>query len=1619
MPSCTPQMTSTLVFCQEIESSQQLRDQYCRRVRNIAKWYKATFERYNTILKTEIGMEALAKELEEINYDPAVISDMAQDFLDDLDYANGAKMSYFSMSDALVKLMLSKFSIGPGPNNQFLTECGISADLRFKSGSPRSWISCSADVYELAEVLAKVLRDKVGTFSVDFLALCSDREARGKLTHSGEASLCLSAMRCYNVIRDMLVFMDSDYRDQLPFFEFEELFDYDRMLAEPCCFSFDNATTILIADSVHDVRRDYRKAIANMPWNLVIDLDGYSDCGGLLETVEHNRIQREVLCRNVADNLTQLPVDHTLWYRCGEYQSIDFLPQKSLSIGAYTEFHKNLPYSGKYVRMADKLNNLCEILTDLLLCAKNCDRIINIVILTDNTNIVKYLIRAAESSHVRLEDYFITWVGLASTEEVRNVRAEYSGDREWMQTHFLHHSCLTYQFYQAFSEHGSYWQTRQSLKSDFSLPSVNGPVTLSENERNNIANDFLALYDHCEEETAERSEELRLLFYSGNTASWNTIANEYIPRLRKSSEFEQMKQTIKTLLGQTQQNPQKRLFFINHTAGIGGSTIARQLVWDLHMDYAVLEVRNYVPQTFKSRIEHLYDSVLDKSPIILFADDTLPYFKNLCEEVCRLDRRCVLVSACRNDSGILRDYPNANYKSVSSIQDSTIPILRERYRQVSPLSEVDLRQKDTYFADMVQGSMLTPFIIGLYYKEQDFSIESYVTKALNGCYERRYADVLAYLAMCDRYKCKNLPVSFVRQILGLSMREDFLRLVPAASSVVTVERQSSGIEYYHFMHPLLSDCFLDKYCEKYYGGKENLRNAVYELSFQLIDHMAETSKTLPENAPHLDILISIMIQNKRGDSDVQSQYLSALMMDIGMPESQRQLMNHLATKFQPLADGILSAHSRNPDEYFKRNEQQILRLVSHSYAHLGRMYSRDAHNHAEAYESFKKAIEYMPDDDPNVFHMAGSALLDKLKQKFDDSNAEFDQKALSDIHEDVQCAGEYFDNTICYGSPEYGYPSKLELLYRTLQFLFRINNIQSEADLPKLDPTSRLLQSKFMDTLEEAKNYYDFDDIAQGKISEYENRFRSKIVFGNYSQAVEYYQNKVDVLRSSPDIVGYGNSLRSLIYAQINQARYKNPEVPFYHNLKNARKMLTDIESLLLQPFDPERFSDYTLRTQMFHYWMLLAKYLELPVDQGLVMAKRWMAMEEDRRNNLNPEPYYYHNVLLRLSIKSGNAASVDELRELTHLIGGYDIDGVFDRRRGSLTKIRDVFVSGKEMGQLFDVTHCKADEEIYESVVKQNRTPVPVSAHFEECPNPGLAYLRIYDPVLWSKEQVRMNIGRRSHSSLTSGQIGHRIMFVMGFGVCNLIALAHNSADIDAGEKMTILSVASEAHAAPKTSNTSPKKLMTSSDDKPTHNTTTVAILKNRQRTILRNIRLSKGDQWINGDVEGGIAGVSVKDDLLRFSKGEIAYYGGIEEVLKMLLKKAEVPCVILHVVESTPKPKYRASLFEACSTISELLGEAAKPQKKVPEPTPSSAETIAAVPNGKAVNVTLLSVQTDSATGTFQHEGTAFSITLKISNKKERESLQKAFRQKSLIKTRIIGFNKDNYLGKLINPK
>ena len=322
------------------------------------------------------------------------------------------------------------------------------------------------------------------------------------------------------------------------------------------------------------------------------------------------------------------------------------------------------------------------------------------------------------------------------------------------------------------------------------------------------------------------------------------------------------------------------------------------------------------------------------------------------------------------------------------------------------------------------------------------------------------------------------------------MRADFLRLVPVAASIITMERQSSGVDCYHFKHPLLSKRYLEVYCEKYYAGEKNLRNALYNLSFRLIDQISVMK--LDNSDGYLDILIAILIQNKKPEAD--KQYLSSLMLEIAVPENQRLLMTHLAERFQPVADMIREKkrNENDTDDKPSRGEQQVLRLVSHAFAHLGRMYSKDAKNHQKAFESFQEAIDYMPDDDPNIYHMAGCALFDKLTQYWDDGTA--NQLGKDEIRQAVDQACDYFDDSTNYGSPEYGYPWKLKTLYRYLRYLFQEIGITSAADLNKLDPQTRQYQSEFINTLEEAKAYSDFEKIPRETVEDIENSFRSQIM---------------------------------------------------------------------------------------------------------------------------------------------------------------------------------------------------------------------------------------------------------------------------------------------------------------------------------------------------------------------------------------------------------------------------------------------------------------------------------------------------------------------------------------------
>jgi len=1363
-----------LSFCSELETG-KYKDKlplYQKIVHQIEDWYKTNFNLYSVQLKTEAGIRAMA--------DSRSLDGLLE-FADDLSYNFGAKLSYFSISDTLVKLILSKYSYGM--SSDFCNLYGLKYNPKW-SKRDECWLTCGFNEVFMTEILAKVLRDEVGTYSFDLAALMQDRHDRSALTHAAQSVQCLSAIRSYNSIRSMLAFLDPDCDDTLPCFSYDALFDFDAFVSPPCDFNFDAYSTILLVGSVHDVRKDLREAVSNLPWNMVIDYDGYSDCGGLLSSLSHNQAQQSILTASVASAPSLLTRGTTYWYRCGGYQLPSYEPfsdipdvdrnkRNILSIPSLIPFQAERDKRGRNAK-----SNTREILKHLIQNIEQMDRPLNIVAAIDDINLVQALIIALDSASV--DNYFITWIGLSS-EDTDSIRLHwYNGDEEEMNNHFRYFNCPVSKFYEGFNENKDRWNYRSSPIRQYTLPGAEGPVTISENERFNLAPYFDILYDGIEDVEREDMKKEYDSFDHGNLATWSVIANEYAVRLKSDSDFNRMETHIRTVLGILQSKKQQKLYFIRHRAGLGGTTFARQLAWDLHKEYAVLTVKNYEPSHFSRLIENLYDNTLQRAPVILLADDTLPYLKNVCDDICRLDRRCILIVSCRQESAILSEYSAAPQENLMSLQDQTVKRLKQHFRHVSQLPGALLDQRDREFDTEIVGDLRTPFIIGLYYLEEEFNIKNYVKKALIGCGEKIYQDIMACMAMCDSYNYKDVPLSLVNSASGLKPQELFLKIVSSADSVIC-QGQNGEVDVYRFKHHLLSSQYLEQYCSMYYADDRG--KMLLELARALIGYVARLRMF---QECHLNLLSAVIIQNK-GEADDEGINLSALLQDVGR-DGPKQLLRLLAETFQPIADAV---RDEVGDSIYTDKERALLRMVSHAHAHLGRVYSRMDGNASRAREQLELALKYMPDQDPNIYHMSGNTVFDELKRDWEEARAKRKDDATYDIayedYEDqVWLAADRFDDASYFGSPDYGYSSKLKLLYSYLNFVYQTKNIHKVQDTSALSETQHKIQQEFLYTLEAARGMNELDEQAIKTIEDYGERYHANIMFHDYGKAVEYYQNKLDVARQKNNVAAEEIALKGLVIARINAARAKCAEdLSFYREVANPVQLADDVAALLKQPRKIQSYAERMSRGVLFHHWIQLAKVISVPLESAKMRMQQWYDMEEEGKHfKKDPEPYYYLRAINYLDAMDGSKQAMNEAKQMASKIAAMARENRFDLRKSNLERIKDLMAEGTGMGRLFDVSYCKNNEEAFlAALVKEKRRPIEFGGHLTRILNQSLGELEIYDPLCWAGIPVSIRMGSTVRNTLSEKQLNDKVRFFMGFSARKPYALADTAKDVDKGE--------------------------------------------------------------------------------------------------------------------------------------------------------------------------------------------------------------------------------------------
>lgn len=1464
-------------YCDEIQTEtgrkHALLERYQKKFRKAAEWYNSQYLKYNKKLQSEM-IQAFSEE----NNDEEI-----ELFIDDYDDNFGAKLTLFCVADILCKHILSTFSYGPenSPSRQFQHD-----------DCTRSWFEYKGEAYIVTEILQDILVEKNEGHRLNLSVLLEDRNVRSNLTHSGDIAICLSAIRCYNIIRDMIIFMDSDYESRLSRFEYPDdvSCDMQAFFCHTNNLDFNQRTTILVVGSLHDIPREQRAILSNMPWDLVIDFDAYSDHGGLLTTVAHNQIHSHLLTKETAKALT-LKKGITEWLKCGELVT----PSHNDNDKIFNILPRREPFfKGRFNRYYHEVSSMFKEIIQKIAQTVNP---VTIVYINANENIARKLLDLCE---VELDSVTYTFSGIYywSQETIINlgndVYSAYIDNDIDYKKNFKFISSDLESFFKGLKTYEYSFNVREDLSTDNILPSGDGPKELSINQALNVESYFEPLYRGCGQEDYQKAEELLRDFYRGGNAPWCAFANKEIADLISTDDFDKMINKIKTRLGRIPDANRDKIFYLEHAPGIGGSTLLRQIGWELRLDYPVLFIKNFDRDHIGKTLENLYDNL--SKGIVVLADENFNHIEELEAIIKELPRACVLVAAVRQSNCVSNNIQKLPFYTIT--KDSEMQ-LRNLFKKNSPLMKDELDLRDEGYSEFIskdRSSMRCPFMIGLYYMDKHFNgVDEYADKVIsnisNGVKEIKS---IAFMALCDIYGQESLPAVFVNKYLGLMPGSNYIDNNESVKSAFYLARNQNTVVYkpkhYLLSQALLEKCSMNLYSVSY---SEKLAEIANDLIDGIFSECKEKFATI-----YQEILEKVFIRNRIGNETSQSDF-SKIIEDILIPERRKEILLKLATSSANLVD--------NADE---EDFQQICMMTSHFYGHLSRLCSKHGggiDNPVLAAEYIEKSMYYMEKcqgQDSHVYHMYGESKRAVLHDKTDmflKITDKVTDSEYNNLEDEIDNILSIYSKAAQAGGTGYAFTSQMGLLIEYLEFVYRKKGINSVEQLNLLSPT----QQKYRTDIEELISILDgveLDRTTQDIYNNSLNKYNSNIMMNDFGKAIEYYQNRLDYLlanHGTPSEIL--NTRQGLINARLGKYRILSPDGRcYYSNIPtiDIEMILDMLDVIIEQNFDVNRYQERQRRISTFNRWMQLAKFSTRTIDQGILVALKWKDVaEKDKKND--PRPYYYLYVLYYLSVLEGNKANSILATEYQKLSFKKALNAGYGSK---LHLINDFFVSGTGINQLQD-SNCIANEEwsciIEKGLVNFNR----IQGRFNMIESKK-GIVEIHEPINWLGRKAKFN--SEKNNDVGENQISHKIEFYGGFGFEQIIAYDKSVCDIDAGEKL------------PEIGN------KVSSNN--------VLINHYRKEFIPNYVQVdnkSEGVYYLNGKVDRKNAGLS-SYDLQKYGSTQLDAYGGVKCVMDLLkgLNSLDVIC---------PKfngTRYSVSLFDAGKTLIELLGEPKSlPEKQIYE--------------------------------------------------------------------------------------
>jgi len=1569
-------------------------DEYKRRYENIIESYKQRHKEYNDLLKELIKERKTRTDL---------IS--RESF-----FENVAKYV-----ETVIKLMLSTFLDSPDPD-ELEKQYGITISNNYRkewSGKDKNWLNIEMiKVSDSVEILARMLEHHKIKPKFNLQVIFRSRPDRNDGQHNTADSVFFESPRLWNTLREMLIYIDDSQKDRLPKFEYDNsMFNEQEMNFK---FNDDDCVKILITDSVQDIDNEKKQFVANLKWKFVVDLDGYSSNGGLFSSVfSMDNISFTTIDKNCFDNRQNIKMSSCTnknnWYICGSYQ-------------IFGSANKNLTIEQKAPFCEYKFfKSFSSLIENVLDQANDFDKQIVVVINVHDNDLLNSIIEKIKDLADDFEygDIVVNYIGLCLPPQQRPNRFEYHHCFAPVEQlyDFVYHKRSSLKLY-----------SFEKSKTEFLVPIDKEHRISLDNKRTRdyLEEYFDILYYDMRQPDREEKEKHIKDFYHGGTVSWDIIDDTV--KIWNDDKIKKIKNDITTALGK---ESSKKLFFIKHKPGYGGSTLLRQIIWSLHLNYPVFYVKKYNAEIIRNEIINLYDYKLEKTPIILAADDTLCDWQDLCTLVSKdIKRRCCLFLSCRND---------VNYESNDIISywikdppdEDELKKLREKFIfecQREGIEKEEIDKRDGNFDESVHGDMCNPFMIGLYYFTEQFNLDSYINKAF---YADKLKDsVVACLAMCDIGNEKDVPSSIVRALAEIKSRKNIWEQYNKITNLVCSDEKNNKT-FYSFQHYLLSKRYLDEYKRRYYLEDSSENGMYFDLIEKLIRHSSEVEV---DKVAVFEFLKNLLIQNKDiAQMDYKNKKISIIVNKMERT-NQIRILQYLAETFSKNLDSNISENLSNEQASQKQ-------LVSHTYAHLGRIYEQDNYKKDDAQQCFDKAFKYMLKYDHNIYHMYALSMSSYFHRELDSDEENQYILETERIENELKKIEENYDKTSEYGSPEYGFPTKLLYLYAVyIRYIYKRESIDSFVVCRTF--TKEIIK-KMEQSFEIIDTYIELDNDMQKKIDNLKYEFRSNFMFRNYGKSIEYYKNMMDEAKGNDDEkwrnAAYGYILSRINLAKTNLSENINKNIYSYIEQKQKRE-LYEIMQNILHHTDIVQITNYLQRCRiswLYHNWIRLSKELCVNPDKILDNLKdSWKEIEEKRLTKKSTEPFY-HLALTYLvrALYDKSLFALDDAKK--QFKDNYDNsrNNCFREDQNCAEWKRDILVENRNaMGMLFDISYCKDEGEILHQCVLNNVKPMIVTAKLISV-NKGIAKFLTESPKYISGIDVYMKVDKYGNDIRDNSQ-GDFFQIILCFSYARPTALSKKGlfADVTIGETLNIDTILNQYQKADFENNEKNKSTESLQIKKEISANTNIpdALSSGSQVMFTPKQKYIDYDHsiiYINGKVDGAAAGFNMIEQLGKFSDytEQTEYYGGADKLADSIIEKGtEISCIIKSTQFKNSSYRCTLQIADTYKNIKDILANE-NIEEQSTQPLQKNGETsdktylkteVESVPVGTEVNLIIDKSCNDKICGTFKYEGKEYKAKI-VQPKSQKKEIKNILKKYYIIQAEIISSSGKEYDLKWIRNK